>query len=71
VSTAIADDTYFLPIKGNSYSHSHFFKYLTTLFLARRDADGGVILDPRNFTTKNAKKGSVDSVLFSKPGYVS
>jgi hypothetical protein len=29
-----------------------------------------VITDPRNFTTKNIKKGSVDSVLFSKPSYV-
>lgn len=39
--------------------------------LARRDNDGGVITDPRNFTTKNSKKGSIDSVLFSKPGYIS
>jgi hypothetical protein len=30
-----------------------------------------VILDPRNFTTKNVKKGAIDSVLFSNPGYVS
>ena len=38
---------------------------------ARRDAEGAVITDPRNFTTKNVKKGHIDSVLFSKPDYVS
>lgn len=38
---------------------------------ARRDAEGAVITDPRNFTTKNPKKGNIDSVLFSKPDYVS
>ena len=27
--------------------------------------------DPRNFTTKNPKKGHIDSVLFMKPDYVS
>jgi hypothetical protein len=37
----------------------------------RRDAEGNVITDPRNFTTKNPKKGNIDSVLFSKPDYVS
>lgn len=37
---------------------------------ARRDAEGAVITDPRNFTTKNPKKGHVDSVLFSKPTYI-
>jgi hypothetical protein len=36
----------------------------------RRDAEGAVITDPRNFTTKNPKKGAIDSVLFSKPSYV-
>ena len=38
---------------------------------ARRDAEGHVITDLRNFTTKNPKKGHIDSVLFSKPDYVS
>lgn len=38
---------------------------------ARRDAEGHVITAPRNFTTKNTKKGHIDSVLFSKPDYVS
>lgn len=37
----------------------------------RRDAEGAVITAPRNFTTKNVKKGNVDSVLFSAPSYVS
>ena len=37
----------------------------------RRDKEGAVITDPRNFTTKNPKKGHIDSVLFSKPDYVS
>ena len=37
---------------------------------ARKDHDGHVITDPRNFTTKNPKKGHVDSVLFSKPSYI-
>jgi hypothetical protein len=39
--------------------------------IARRDADGAVIIAPKNFTTKNVKKGNIDSVLFSNPGYVS
>ena len=38
---------------------------------ARKDADGHVITEPRNFTTKKVKKGHIDSVLFSKPDYVS
>lgn len=37
----------------------------------RRDAEGAVITDPRNFTTKNVKKGKTDDALFSKPSYVS
>ena len=44
---------------------------VTNYFLARRDHEGAVITDPRNFTTKNPKKGHIDSVLFSKPDYVS
>ena len=44
---------------------------VTILIIARRDNEGAVITDPRNFTTKNPKKGHVDSVLFSKPDYVS
>ena len=44
---------------------------VTIKFVARRDAEGAVITDPRNFTTKNPKKGHIDSVLFSKPDYVS
>ena len=35
-----------------------------------KDEDGHVILEPRNFTTKNPKKGKLDSVLFEKPDYV-
>ena len=38
---------------------------------ARVDADGAVITDPRNFTTKNVKKGAADDVYFSKPPYIS
>ena len=30
-----------------------------------------MILGPRNFTTKQPKQGKTDSVLFSKPSYVS
>jgi hypothetical protein len=41
------------------------------LFLARRDAEGKVILGPRNFTGKKTKLGHLDSVLLSKPSYVS
>ena len=37
----------------------------------RRDAEGAVITAPRNFTTKNVKKGHTDNVLFGKPDYVS
>lgn len=38
---------------------------------ARRDPEGHVITAPRNFTTKNIKKGNTDGVLFEKPDYVS
>lgn len=34
---------------------------------ARRDQDGHVITDPRNFTTKKAKKGMGPDATFSKP----
>lgn len=40
-------------------------------YIARRDNEGAVITAPRNFTSKNVKKGKTDDVLFSKPGYVS
>jgi hypothetical protein len=36
---------------------------------ARKDADGAVIIGPRNFYTKRMRKGHADDVLFSKPGY--
>ena len=38
---------------------------------ARRDELGAVITDPRNFTTKKAKKGHGVEVTFSKPTYTS
>jgi hypothetical protein len=41
------------------------------LYIARRDAEGKVILGPRNFTGKKTKLGHLDSVLLSKPSYVS
>ena len=34
---------------------------------ARRDSEGAVITDPRNFTTKKPKKGRGPEVTFSKP----
>jgi hypothetical protein len=37
----------------------------------RKGADGNVVTDLRNFTTKNAKKGHIDSSLFSRPDYIS
>lgn len=40
------------------------------MFVARVDEEGHVITGPRNFTTKQMKKGKVDSVYFSKPSYV-
>jgi hypothetical protein len=46
ISTAIGDDTYFVPK------------------VAKRDQEGAVIIEPRNFTTKNVKKGHTDDVLF-------
>lgn len=36
---------------------------------AQKDADGHVIIGPRNFYTKRMRKGGADDVLFSKPGY--
>lgn len=41
------------------------------MYLAKRDADGHVILAPRNFTTKQPKQGKTDASLFSRPTYVS
>ena len=34
---------------------------------ARRDGEGAVITDPRNFTTKKPKKGMGAEVTFTKP----
>ena len=34
---------------------------------ARRDQEGAVITDPRNFTTKKAKLGAGPDSTFSKP----
>jgi hypothetical protein len=45
--------------------------YRVTFPVARRDAEGAVILEPRNFTTKKARAGHTDAVYFSKPTYVS
>jgi len=39
--------------------------------VARRDEDGKVVTEPRNFYTTSVKKGHSDKVLFSKPSYVS
>lgn len=36
---------------------------------ARKDEENNVIIAPKNVTTKNIRKGGVDSVLFSKPSY--
>jgi len=37
----------------------------------KKDEDGHVILEPRNFTTKKCKTGRMDAVYFDKPSYVS
>jgi len=37
---------------------------------ARRDEDGAVITDPRNFYTRRMRKGRGDDVLFTKPSYL-
>ena len=37
---------------------------------ARKDAEGNVITDPRNFYIKKSKKGHADDVYFSRPSYV-
>ena len=37
---------------------------------AKKDADGRVITEPRNFTTKKVKKGHTYDVLFSKPDHI-
>jgi hypothetical protein len=37
---------------------------------ARRDAEGAVITDPRNFTTKKPKKGQGVDATFTKPVFV-
>ena len=52
-----------------SHKKQVIFALLNTL--AKKDADGHVITDFRNFTTKKMKKGHIDSVLFSKPSYIS
>jgi hypothetical protein len=38
---------------------------------AQKDEDGKVKTQPRNFVTTGVKKGGIDKVLFSKPGYIS
>jgi hypothetical protein len=37
----------------------------------RKDEEGHVLLEPRNFTTKKMKTGHIDAVYFDKPSYVS
>jgi hypothetical protein len=37
---------------------------------ARRDEEGAVITDPRNFTTKKAKKGHGPDATFTKPTFL-
>jgi hypothetical protein len=37
---------------------------------ARRNADGEVITEPRNFYTKRLRKGASEDVFFSKPSYI-
>ena len=55
-----------MPI-SNAIGDDHYFIPIK----AKRDAEGAVITAPRNFTTKNVKKGHTDGVLFQKPSYVS
>ena len=43
--------------------------FLSNLNVALKDEDNNVITAPKNVTTKNVRKGHVDSVLFSKPSY--
>lgn len=38
---------------------------------SKRDEEGHVILEPRNFTTKKTKTGRHDNVYLDKPSYVS
>ncbi|CAI2374592.1 unnamed protein product [Moneuplotes crassus] len=38
--------------------------------LAHKDEDGRVVTEPPNFLTTKVKKGNIDQVLFSEPGYI-
>ena len=58
------------PTPTKKKSVSSFCNSLINL-VARRDAEGHVIIGPRNFTTKKIKQGHLDSSLLSKPSYVS
>lgn len=50
---------------------NHVFPYFIFLFfLARRDEEGHVILEPHNFIATKGKKGALDSALISKPTYI-
>jgi hypothetical protein len=37
----------------------------------RRDEEGAVITEPRNFYTTQTKKGHTDKELFARPSYIS
>ncbi|CAI2374510.1 unnamed protein product [Moneuplotes crassus] len=37
---------------------------------AHKDEDGRVVTEPPNFLTTKVKKGNIDQVLFSEPGYI-
>jgi hypothetical protein len=51
----------------NASGETNTYKYK----LAEKDEDGKVITAPRNFTTKNPRKGKIDSIYFDRPSYVS
>lgn len=46
------------------------FSLILIFFLAKRDAEGHVILEPHGFITIKPKRGKLDASLLSKPTYI-
>jgi hypothetical protein len=63
-SNALGETNMFISKKGNGFNSKNT--------VANKDADGHVIIGPRNFTTKPVRMGGhKDWQVLSKPEYVS
>jgi hypothetical protein len=62
MATKIRHGLFSMPV-SNAIGETNYFPEKK----ANKDADGHVIIEPRNFTTKKPKKGHGVDVTFSKP----